>query len=287
VLERSRDALSEATSRLVAAGCVAAQEEAKELAAAAMGDEVLLAALVERRTTGEPLAWITGTTQFCGCSVAITAGVFVPRWQSEGLAERTAELLPSDGRAIDLGTGSGAIAMVLMARRPGAMVVGVESDPMAAECARRNGVQVVQGDLFGAVPATWKATVDVIVGVLPYVPTDEIPYLPRDVPAFEPLAALDGGSDGLLVIRRAVIESREWLRDGGHLLLEIGGDQPRALIPLLEMAGFSSIRVTADADGDPRSVEALAGRLHHANPRPAALPINPRSRRPPGHPARS
>ncbi|HUY25312.1 MAG TPA: HemK/PrmC family methyltransferase [Candidatus Saccharimonadales bacterium] len=278
-------ALSEATRRLSAAGCVAAEEEAAELAAAAKGDAELLAALVERRTTGEPLAWITGATQFCDCSMAITAGVFVPRWQSERLAERAAELLPARGRAIDLGTGSGAVAMVLMARRPEAKVVGVESDPIAAQCARRNGVRVVEGDLFDAVPTTWKGTVDVIVGVLPYVPTAEIPYLPRDVPAFEPLVALDGGSDGLLVVRRAVIESREWLRDGGHLLLEIGGDQPRVLIPVLELAGFGSIRVTVDEDGDPRGVEATA-EPQHPGARGEPLPINRPSRQAPGHRSR-
>jgi release factor glutamine methyltransferase len=258
VLEPPRISLSDAKRRLAAAGCIAAGEEAAELAVAAMGDEELLASLVERRTTGEPLAWITGVAHFCGCSVTVTPGVFVPRWQSESLAERAAELLPPGGRAIDLGTGSGAIAMVLMARRPGASVVGVDSDSIAAQCARRNGVNVVEGNLFAAVPPSWKGTVDMIVGVLPYVPTDEIPYLPRDVPAFEPLAALDGGSDGLFLIRRAVSESREWLRDGGYLLLEAGGDQPRALAPLLEDAGFGSVRVTADADGDPRSVEAVA-----------------------------
>jgi release factor glutamine methyltransferase len=283
VLETPSSALSEATSRLAAAGCVAAEEEAAELAAAAKGDDELLAALVERRTTGEPLAWITGATQFCGCSVAVTAGVFVPRWQSEQLAERAAELLPPQGRAIDLGTGSGAVAMVLMARRPDATVVGVESDPIASQCARRNGVQVVEGDLFDAVPTIWAGTVDLIVGVLPYVPTDEIQYLPRDVPAFEPLAALDGGSDGLFLIRRAVLESREWLRDGGHLLLEIGGDQPRVLTPVLQLAGFGSVRVRVDEDGDPRGVEAIAESGHLATARSEALPINRRSRRAPGH----
>jgi len=287
VLEASSSVLSEATSRLAAAGCVAAAEEAAELAAAAKGDAELLGTLVERRTTGEPLAWITGATQFCGCSVTVTAGVFVPRWQSERLAERAVELLPSQGRAIDLGTGSGAIAMVLMARRPGATVVGVESDPIAAQCARRNGVQVVEGDLFDAVPTTWKGTVDVIVGVLPYVPTDEIQYLPRDVPAFEPLAALDGGSDGLFVTRRAAIESREWLRDGGHLLLEIGGDQPRVLVPVLQLAGFGSVRVTVDEDGDPRGVEATAESRHLGKALSEAMPAQTRSRRAPGHRVRS
>jgi release factor glutamine methyltransferase len=137
-------------------------------------------------------------------------------------------------------------------------VVGVESDPLAVQCARQNGVTVVQGDLFEAVPRSWQGTVDLVVAVLPYVPTGEIPYLPRDVPAFEPLSALDGGSDGLCLIRRAVIGSREWLRDGGHILLEIGGDQGRALTPFLEMAGFGAVRVARDEDGDPRNVEAVA-----------------------------
>jgi len=254
----SSAALLEAKRRLAAAGCVAADEESEELAAAARGDDGVLAALVDRRTTGEPLAWITGTVVFCGCSVAISPGVFVPRWQSEPLAERAAELLRPDGRAIDLGTGSGAIASVLLDRRPGASVLGTERDPVAVECARRNGVAVAEGDLFEAVPTSWQGTVDVIVGVLPYVPTDEIAYLPRDVPAFEPISALDRGDDGLLVIRRAVAEVPQWLHEGGHVLFEIGGDQPDALVAMLEMARLGTIRFMSDADGDLRGVEAVA-----------------------------
>jgi release factor glutamine methyltransferase len=253
-----KDDLSEVTRRLAAAGCVFADEEAEELAAAALGDDQVLAALVERRTTGEPLAWITGQVGFCGCSIAVSAGVYVPRWHSEPLAERAAELLPPDGRAIDLGTGSGALAAVLLARRPGATVLGTERDPVAAQCARGNGVTVVDGDLFGGVPASWKGTVDVIVAVLPYVPTTEIAYLPRDVRTFEPASALDGGDDGLVIVRRAVSESRGWLREGGHVLFEIGGDQPDLLIPMLETAGFALVRVMSDADGDARGVEAVA-----------------------------
>jgi release factor glutamine methyltransferase len=258
----SRSDLSAATRRLAAAGCLAAEEEAEELAAAALGDDEVLAGFVERRMTGEPLAWITGTAVFCGCSVAVTPGVFVPRWQSEPLARRAAELLPPEGRAIDLGTGSGAIARVLLDRRPGATVLGTERNPIAAQCARRNGVTVADGNLFEGVPASWKGTVDVIVAVLPYVPTNEIEYLPRDVRAFEPTIALDGGDDGLVLVRRAVSEARQWLRDGGHVLLEIGGDQPDALIPMLQMARFGSIRVMFDADGDPRGVEAVAISRH-------------------------
>lgn len=244
--------------QLAAAGCIAAEEEAEELAAAAMGDREVLTALVGRRTTGEPLAWITGSVVFCGCSLMVAPGVFVPRWHSEPLAERAAELLPPHGRAIDLGTGCGAIARVLLDRHPDAAILGTERDQLAAQCARRNGVAVVEGDLFQGVPASWKGTVDVVVAVLPYVPTREIAYLPRDVRTFEPSSALDGGGDGLDVVRRAVSEGRGWLHEGGHLLLEIGGDQPGALIPTLEMAGFGTRAVMSDADGDPRGIEAVA-----------------------------
>jgi release factor glutamine methyltransferase len=178
VPEPSRCDRSEAARRLAAAGCVAAEAEAEELAASASGDDEMLAALVERRSSGEPLAWITGTTLFCGHSVAVTAGVYVPRWQSEQLARRAAALLPPGGRAIDLGTGSGAIACALLDRRPDASVLGTERDPVAARCARRNGVNVVDGDLFEGVPSSWRGTVDVIVAVLPYVPTDRRDRVP-------------------------------------------------------------------------------------------------------------
>ena len=250
----SKRDLSEATRRLSLAGCVAAEDEARELAATASGDASHLASLVERRTTGEPLAWITGTTTFCGCTIGIDPGVYVPRWQSEPLAERAAAVL----RAIDLGTGSGALACVLHARKPRASVLGTENDPVAAACARRNGIAVKQGDLFDGVPSAWRGTVDVVVAVLPYVPTDAIAYLPRDVRTFEPIASLDGGDDGLAVIRRAAHAAWRWFRPGGHLLLEIGGDQPDVLESMLERYGYDELRVLRDEEGDPRGVEAVA-----------------------------
>ncbi len=263
--------LFQAARRLAAAGCVSPEEEAAELVAAAAGDAEMLGAFLERRTTGEPLAWITGTTVFSGSTVAVDPGVYVPRWQSEPLAERAAALLSPDGRAIDLGTGSGAIARVLLDRHPAASVLGTEIDPLAAQCARRNGVDVVEGDLFTGVPASWKRSVDVIVAILPYVPTGALAYLPRDVRTFEPEVALDGGDDGLVVVRRAVVESRAWLRDGGHVLFEVGGDQPDPLTATLLSAHFGAVRVISDANGDPRGVEAVVsvGPLSRSAPRGA------------------
>jgi release factor glutamine methyltransferase len=255
----SKDVVSLAARRLADAGCVAPDREAAALANAARGDLAALASFVERRTTGEPLAWIIGWTDFCGRVLLVDPGVYVPRWQSEPIAERAAALLPPDGRAIDLGTGSGAIARVLLDRRPASTVIGIELDPIAARCARRNGIDVVEGDLFSSVPASWAGTVDVIVGVLPYVPTDEIAFLPRDVRHFEPRVALDGGVDGLAVLRRTIVAARTWLRPAGHVVFEVGGDQPAMLTDALLAADFHDVRVFAGADGEPRGVEALRG----------------------------
>jgi release factor glutamine methyltransferase len=238
---------------------VAAEEEVEELAAADDGASFL--ALVDRRCVGEPLAWVTGVTTFCGLSLFVDQGVYVPRWQSEPLAEQAAHLLPPEGRAIDVGTGSGALARVLAERRPGASILGTELDPVATRCAVRNGVEVVAGDLFEQVPVSWQRQVDVIVGVLPYVPTDQMSFLPRDVQDFEPRDALDGGTDGLHFVGRAIEESPQWLRPGGHLLLEVGGDQPDLLIPRLRSAGFVTITTLMDEENDPRGIAATMGDL--------------------------
>src|SRR4051794_21392287 len=127
---------------LSAAGFVAAEEEAEELVACAAGDGELLDALVRRRLTGEPLAWLTGSVVFCGVEVRVDPGVYVPRGQSELLARSAAERLPADGVAIDLCTGTGALAKALMTARPRAGVVASDVDERAVACAAANGVEV-------------------------------------------------------------------------------------------------------------------------------------------------
>ena len=241
------------TLALANAGCVAAAEEADELVRAAP-DGPGLQHMVDRRVTGEPLAWITGTAAFCGLTVAIEPGVYVPRWQSEPLALMAAELLPPHGVAVDLCTGSGAVAMVMQAAHPGASVTATEVDATAARCARRNGVEVVEGDLDAGLPAELAAGVDVMTGVLPYVPSGALRFLPRDVQAFEPTAALDGGTGGLTVVLRAIDGSRRWVRPGGWLLLEVGGDQVAPVTEAFATSGYRAVQVLVDDDGDPRGV---------------------------------
>ncbi|HWW52426.1 MAG TPA: HemK family protein methyltransferase [Acidimicrobiales bacterium] len=244
------------TSRLMAAGCVAADEEADELLAAAP-DDGTLEAWVRRREMGEPLAWITGALQFCGHTVHVDSGVYVPRLQSEELASRAASLLAAvnGGRAADLCTGAGAIAVHLSAEAPTATVVGIDIDIRAVRCARRNGVMTIAADLDPPLPSR---TFDIVTAVAPYVPTGELGLLPPDVQKYEPRLSLDGGNDGLDLVRRIVVSAARLLRPGGWLLIELGGDQDRALIPTLVECGFDHADPWYDEDGDLRGLAAQA-----------------------------
>jgi release factor glutamine methyltransferase len=241
---------------LADAGFVAAAEEAGELLDRAAGDRELLDALVARRLTGEPLAWITGSVSFCGLEVGVEPGVYVPRWQSEPLALRASERLPANGVAVDVCTGAGAIAKTLMARRPGARVVATDLDERAIACARRNGVDAHLGDLLAPLPRALEGHVDVVVGVVPYVPTPDLPLLQRDTLTFESVLSYDGGEDGTVLLRRVVAGSPRLLRRGGALLLELGGRQADALRDDLARLRYVDVDVLRDEEGDVRGIEA-------------------------------
>jgi release factor glutamine methyltransferase len=243
-----------ARRRLAAAGCIAPEEEATEILAAAGADAAELERALARRESGVPLAWVTGRTAFCGIELSVTPGVYEPRRQSEALAERAAAELPERGVAIDLCTGCGAVAAVLAARRPEARILATEIDPVAAACARSNGITVFEGDLYESLPAALEGRADVLVAIVPYVPTGELRLLPRDVREFEPASALDGGPDGTVLLAAVVRSAPRWLRPGGRLLLEIGGDQASVLEPVLADSGFGSAEVLTDADGDRRGL---------------------------------
>jgi release factor glutamine methyltransferase len=220
------------------------------------GDVAVLESLVERRLRGEPLAWITGFTTFCGHWVRVDHGVYVPRWQSEPLARRAVARLPSHGIAIDLCTGSGAIAKVLLVEQPNARVVASDLDERAVTCATSNGVAAYRGDLFAPLPHDLEGRVDVIVSVAPYVPTEEMSLLPRDTLTFETIRSYDGGGDGTDILRRIVNESPLFLRRGGALLLELGGEEANILEKVLFDCGFAEVTTFVDEDGDVRGVEA-------------------------------
>lgn len=252
--------MPELAERLAAAGFLSAREEAQELRSAAGGDGRLLAALVERRLAGEPLAWIVGSAAFCGLRVRVDPGVYVPRPHTEPLALRAAGRLPARGLAVDVCTGSGAVAAVLADRRPGATVLATDVDERAVACARGNGVDARAGDLFAPLPAAIRGRVDVVAAVVPYVPAHELRSLQRDTFAFESPLAYDGGPDGTAVLRRALAGAAAVLRSGGAALLELGGGQAGLLEADLDRLGFAVDALLADEDGDVRAIEATLAR---------------------------
>jgi release factor glutamine methyltransferase len=247
------------TAVLSGAGFIAAEEESNELLKCAAGDVDLLDAMIARRLTGEPLAWITGRVSFCGLELRVDPGVYVPRWQSEALARRAVKRLPRNGTAIDLCTGTGAIALTLMSHRPRARVVASELDRRAVACAAANSVDVYLGDLFAPLPRTLEGRVEAVVGVVPYVPTPDLPLLQRDTFAFESPLAYDGGGDGTDILRRVLSDAPRFLRRGGALLLELGGRQAAILSDDLARLGYVDVSVIADDDGDVRGIEATLG----------------------------
>jgi len=258
---------------LAAGGSVEPGLEADALLQAAHDGAGPIDGLVARRLDGEPLPWITGWVRFCDARVFVDPGVFVPRPQTEALARRAVALLPSDGIAVDLCTGSGAIAVVLRTERPAATVIATDLDPVAVACARRNGVEALTGDLDEPLPPAVRGRVDVVTAVVPYVPTEELHLLPRDVLAHEPVRALDGGPGGTAVLERAARVAARWLRPGGTVLLELGGDQADALSATMADAGLTATHVLRDDEGRDRSIEAR-------RPDPSSPASDPASRRP-------
>jgi release factor glutamine methyltransferase len=241
---------------LAEAGCVDPRSEADALLQASGEGVGPTEELIGRRLRGEPLAWITGSVRFCGVRVRVDPGVFVPRPHTQALARRAISLLPETGIAVDLCTGSGAIAAVVRSAHPRADVVATDVDPAAVACARRNGVPALVGDLDEPLVPRLRGRVDVMTAVVPYVPTEELHLLPRDVLANEPRRALDGGRRGTTVLRRAAEAAARWLRPGGSVLLELGGDQSGPVAITLANVGLSGIRVHRDGDGQDRAIEA-------------------------------
>jgi release factor glutamine methyltransferase len=248
--------LSDPVEALRAAGCIAAEEEADELAAAADRLGRPLAELVGRRVEGEPLSWITGRAQFAGVELEMRPGIFVPRPHSEWLAERAGELLEAGGILADLCTGCGAVAAATGRLAPCAEVWGTDIDPAAVDLASVNGVHALSGDLDAPLRRSLYARCTVVTCVPPYVPEGELALLPRDAREREPRTALiDTDADGLGTARRAVIAAAGLLVRGGTLLIEAGDAQCDALAEFALDGGYVETAVHRDPDGQARGVE--------------------------------
>jgi release factor glutamine methyltransferase len=250
-----------ATRELAAAGCVSAQSEADWLLEEA-ADEAALRAMVASRAAGEPLQYVIGWAPFGRLRLRVGPGVFVPRPETEGLADRAATRLRAAGPspvAVDVCAGSGAIACFLAAEVPEARVLATELDPGALAWARGNaeryGVELLAGDLDAPLPPELAGRVDVLCANVPYVPTGAIATLPTDVRDHEPRLALDGGPDGLDVLRRLAPRAPHWLAPGGALLCEIGEDQTDEAAAILTGAGLADVAVHPDLAGRDRVLE--------------------------------
>jgi len=227
---------SDVVARLRAAGCVFAEDEARLLISAAL-TPAELTAMVDRRAAGQPLEHVIGWAEFCGLRIAVDPGVFVPRRRTEFLVEQAAALVRlaagTPPVVVDLCCGSGAVGAAIAAALGRAELHAADIDPAAVACARRNlaaaGGRVYAGDLYQPLPATLRGRVDVLAANVPYVPTEEVGLLPPEARTHEPLLALDGGTDGLDILRRVAAAAPRWLAPGGHLLTETSERQaPRA-----------------------------------------------------------
>jgi release factor glutamine methyltransferase len=183
---------------------------------------------------------ILGWVKFCGLHLAIDPGVFVPRQRSVYLAKRAIRLVDPGDVVVDLCCGSGALGAAVLAAVPDAEVYAADIDPAAVANARKNLERVYQGDLFDALPGNLKGRVAVLVVNAPYVPTESIGLMPHEARDFEPLAALDGGPDGVDVQRRVARGAGEWLRPGGSVLIETSKRQAQLTIEALTREGISA-----------------------------------------------
>jgi len=270
-------AVSLAAGRLRAAGCQSPRREAEHLLCAVLGTgragmyslgsgELpagildLFEDMVARRASREPLQHITGSAEFHGLEFRVTRGALVPRPETEVLLDRfVAALRPDPGLLLDVGTGSGVLAVSLALRYPGATVVATdvssEALALASENARLHSVRVLfsKTDLLDGLDARF----DGVVANLPYIPQKDIAKTQPEVRLHDPLVALDGGPDGLSLIRRLVADAPRCLAPGGVLALEAAGRQPWVIARLLERAGaWKEAERGCDLAGKPRWVTA-------------------------------
>ncbi len=239
-------------SRLRAAGCVFAEDEARLLLEAAR-TPADLDAMVDRRVSGLPLEHVLGWAEFCGLRIAVDPGVFVPRRRTELLVQRAAALAGPGEVVVDLCCGCGAVGAALATAVAGIELHAVDIDHAAVLCARRNvaalGGLVYEGDLYEPLPRTLKGRVDVLVANAPYVPTEDVGFMPAEARLHEPLVALDGGADGLDVLRRVIEAAPVWLAPGGRLLVETSRLQAPVAVEAVDRSGLTANVASSDELG--------------------------------------
>jgi release factor glutamine methyltransferase len=221
--------------------------------------------MVERRLTGEPLQYVLGRWGFRALDVHVDRRVLIPRPETEIVVEHALRVADDLGArvAVDLGTGSGVIAMSLACERPGLSVWATDVSPGALAVATANlaglgmaasRVRMVEGDWFAALPPDLRGTIDIIVTNPPYVAASDV--LPAEVADWEPSAALLAGPTGLESIERIIAEAPAWMARPGALVVEIGETQADEASALATSAGFDEVEVHPDLAGKARALVA-------------------------------
>lgn len=230
--------------------------------------------ILNRRAQGTPVAYLIGEKEFFGLSLKVTSAVLVPRPETEILVERVLELfqkkvLPPNARILDIGTGSGAIAIALAKNLPLVQITATDISVQALQVARKNAIyhkvqqriQFCVGDLwpwpkYDQKPRFDLAGFHLIVSNPPYIPSKEMEQLAPEV-HHEPILALDGGPDGLAIYRRLASGLKEYLLPDGWVLLEVGADQADSVSRLLTSVGLSVLPPVLDLASCPRVVQAV------------------------------
>ena len=272
------EAIAAIASRLEAAGIISAEAESEILLADFLGvsrgelrtlsllgekrDLDGLESLIARRESREPLQHITGKAPFRSIELSVGPGVFVPRFETELVAQVAIDYLnalPNPGKAVDVGTGSGAIAISL-ARETSASVVAIEQSDAAIEYAQRNieelapTIELIRGDFTDLLPRL--RDFDLVISNPPYIPLSAVPLDP-EVRDFDPEPALYSGEDGLNAIRELAVSAQIPLRPGGLLVFEHADGQSDEVSELLLREGWRSVSVHPDNTGRLRAVSAL------------------------------
>ncbi len=220
--------------------------------------------LVDRRAEGEPSAYIIGRREFFGISFVVSPAVLIPRPETELLVEIVLDYLALGSKAricADVGAGSGCVGIAAAVKSPFLRVLALDNSAAALEVVRTNAallgvsrrVKSVLGNLLAPLPP---ASLDIVVTNPPYIPAGDIGGLQREVSQYEPHSALDGGEDGLDLIRRIVQEARLALKPGGLIAIEIGAGQHDRVTALLQTAGFLRVKAHSDLAGITRVISA-------------------------------
>jgi len=255
-------ALREATAILTDAGIDNPRLDARVLWEAAGGDAERFASFISRRVTREPVAYITGQKEFWSLSFAVAPGVLIPRPDTETLIEAVLADFPDRSaplHILDLGTGSGCILAALLSEFPKARGLGIDSSDLAQAIATANLENLGLADRGAIRAGNWAESVagpfDVVVSNPPYIKTADIAGLESDVRDFEPIAALDGGEDGLDALRDLAPALK---RLGSAAYIEIGAGQAEDAASVFAAAGMDVLRIASDLAGIPRIVVARA-----------------------------